>query len=48
MLDVFRTEYLQAENLTVLRFTNLEVDKNFKTVCEQIDFAVQNNLSLSY
>ena len=35
--DNERTEILQAYGLTVLRFTNYEIDKNFDSVCKHID-----------
>ena len=44
--DAVRTNALEAMGLTVLRISNLDVDRNFRGVCEDIDLAVQN-LSLS-
>ena len=44
--DAVRTNALEAMGLTVLRISNLDVDRNFRGVCEAIDLAVQN-LSLS-
>ena len=44
--DAVRTRDLQAMNLTVLRICNLDIDRNFRGVCEYIDSAVQR-LSLS-
>ena len=44
--DAVRTNALEAMDLTVLRISNLDVDRNFRGVCEAIDLAVQN-LSLS-
>ena len=44
--DEVRTKELEAMNLKVLRFCNLDIDRNFTGVCEQIDLAVKN-LSLS-
>ena len=44
--DAARTNALEAMDLTVLRISNLEIDRNFSGVCEAIDLAVQN-LSLS-
>ena len=35
--DVLRTAYLEDEGIEVLRFANIDVDKNFTAVCEQID-----------
>ena len=40
--DVLRTEALQSMNLTVVRICNLDVDRNFRGVCEHIDEVVQN------
>ena len=34
--DEIRTDVLESYNLTVIRFTNLEIARNFKEVCEQI------------
>ena len=44
--DELRTKELEAMKLTVLRICNLEIDRNFRGVCEYIDLAV-NNLSPS-
>ena len=44
--DETRTEALQNMDLTVLRICNLEIDRNFRGVCEYIDTTVKN-LSLS-
>lgn len=45
--DLIRTKELETMNLRVLRFCNLDVDRNFSGVCEAIDLAVQGRLSLS-
>ena len=37
--DRIRTAYLESLGLRVLRFTNLEVLQQFRSVCEAIDFA---------
>ena len=34
--DIIRDEYLKENGITVLRYSNLDVDKNFKGVCEDI------------
>ena len=34
--DAERTEFLNAKGITVLRYTNLDIDKNFDGVCEDI------------
>ncbi len=44
--DAIRTKTLEAMNLTVLRISNLDIDRNFSGVCEYVDRTVQN-LSLS-
>ena len=44
--DSIRTKALEAMNLTVLRICNLDIDRNFRGVCEYIDLTVKN-LSLS-
>ena len=43
--DAVRTEALQALGLSVLRFTNNEMDGQFSAVCMQIDAAVQQRLN---
>ena len=35
--DFVRTKYLESLGLRVLRFTNLDLVKNFQSVCEEID-----------
>ena len=42
--DVIRTQKLEEINLKVVRFSNLDVAKNFKAVCETIDYEVQSRL----
>ena len=42
--DAERSAVLTAHGLEVLRFSNSDVDKNFQSVCEQIDFAIQKRL----
>ena len=39
--DILRTEYLSSQGLKVLRFTNLDIQKNFHSVCEEIDKQVK-------
>ena len=34
--DQIRTEYLKTQGVSVLRFTNLDIQRNFRIVCEQI------------
>ena len=43
--DDFRTEKLQEYYLTVIRFTNQQIDKNFEGVCSFIDKTVQNMIN---
>ena len=45
--DEIRTNHLQQMNLTVLRICNIDVDKNFRGVCEYIDSCVQKSLPQS-
>ena len=40
--DRQRTAYLVSQGLTVLRFTNLEVTRQFSAVCQAIDDACTN------
>ena len=44
--DNLRTKDLESMKLTVIRICNLDIDRNFRGVCEYIDLTVQN-LSLS-
>ena len=44
--DALRTAQLESMDLKVLRICNLDIDRNFRGVCEYIDLTVQN-LSLS-
>ena len=39
--DCIRTLELENMNLCVLRFSNLDIDRNFKAVCESIDRSVK-------
>ncbi len=39
--DLRRTEYFESIGLQVLRFSNLDVMRNFRGVCEAIDLAVR-------
>ena len=40
--DKERTEILKAYGLTIIRFTNYEIDKKFDSVCKYIDFYINN------
>ena len=42
--DRKRTEYLQKQGFSVLRFSNLDVTTQFRAVCETIDTAVNNRM----
>jgi len=42
--DDFRTEILEGYDLKVIRFTNLQIDTNFRGVCEYIDAVVKSSL----
>ena len=42
--DDVRTEILEGYNLKVIRFTNLQIDTNFRGVCEYIDAVVKSSL----
>ena len=46
-LDEQRTKELEAVGLKVLRFCNLDIERNFDGVCQTIDLAVQRALSQS-
>ena len=39
--DAERTRYLESQGLKVLRFSNLDVIRRFRGVCEAIDMAVE-------
>ncbi len=39
--DKKRTEFLSTFSIKVIRFTNLEVRRNFKGVCEEIDRVIK-------
>ena len=42
--DKIRAEKIENRNLTVIRIPNNEVNKNFRSVCEYIDFFVKESL----
>ena len=42
--DNERTKYLNSLNLKVLRFSNLDIDKNFEGVCKTIEKAILSQL----
>lgn len=43
--DEFRTEVLEEFDLRVIRFSNNQVNTNFRGVCEYIDIVVKSSLS---
>ena len=43
--DEFRTERLEAYDLTIIRFTNYQIDNNFLGVCKFIDEFVEKVLA---
>ena len=45
--DLQRTEKLENTGLRVMRVCNLDIDRNFRGVCEAIDLAVQQSLPQS-
>lgn len=42
--DEFRTSILEGYDLKVIRFTNSQINTNFRGVCEYIDFVVKSTL----
>ena len=40
--DKIRTDILNAYKIEILRFTNTEIRKNFRGVCEYIDIVIKN------
>ena len=42
--DFERSEFLKALGLEVLRFSNREIDRDFRGVCEQIDLSIHKRL----
>ena len=42
--DKFRTEILEGYDLKVVRFTNRQIEQNFRGVCEYIDVVVKASL----
>ena len=42
--DAERSAFLSALGLGVLRFSNRDIDRDFRGVCEQIDITIQNRL----
>ena len=42
--DAERSQFLTALGLEVLRFSNRDIDRDFRGVCEQIEITIQNRL----
>ena len=42
--DVERSAFLSTLGLDVLRFSNRDIDRDFRSVCEQIDITIQTRL----
>ena len=42
--DIERTEVLNKYGLEVIRFTNVDIDKNFKGVCDFLDRKIKDSL----
>ena len=45
--DALRTEYINGQGVMVLRFSNLDVLRHFRSVCEVIDRTVKERLDCS-
>lgn len=43
--DRVRDAYMQSLGLTVVRFSNLEIDKNFAYVCDWIDHKIKEQIN---
>jgi len=43
--DAFRTEILEQYGLTVIRFSNSQIDLNFAGVCQYIDRVVKESMA---
>ena len=42
--DSERSAYLEGLGLKVLRFSNRDIDRDFRGVCEQIDITIRNQM----
>ncbi len=42
--DLERTEYLKQYGVEIIRISNLEINRNFKSVCEYIDMIVKQRV----
>ncbi len=45
--DKIRTKYLESIGLSVIRFSNYDVDKNFDGICQVIDNEVKERLKIT-
>ena len=45
--DRQRTEYLNTLGIEVLRFTNLDISKKFRNVCNDIDIVVKSRIEIT-
>ena len=45
--DRQRTEYLNTLGIEVLRFTNLDISKKFRNVCNYIDIVVKSRIEIT-
>ncbi len=43
--DAIRTISLENRNLTILRITNHEINRNFRGVCDYIDYSVKKSIN---
>ena len=44
VIEVDGSQFLTALGLEVLRFSNRDIDRDFRGVCEQIEITIQNRL----
>ena len=44
--DAQRTAFLESKGLCVLRISNLDVNRQFRAVCELVDMTVRNRLEI--
>lgn len=42
--DAHRSAFLESFGLKIVRFSNREIDRNFSSVCEQIDLIIKERL----
>ena len=46
--DQIREQYINANNIKVIRFSNVDVDNNFDGVCYEIDLEVSKRCKMHY